>query len=92
MLFKQLAGFADCYGDLAFTPPYLATISARTMLVHGDRDYCFPVSMIADVYAAIPDAYLWIIPRGGHVPIYDKWAPAFTETALEFLGGAWAQK
>jgi pimeloyl-ACP methyl ester carboxylesterase len=92
MLFEQLAGFADSYDDVAFTPPQLSTITARTMLIQGDRDYCFPISMIADVYASIPDAYLWVIPRGGHVPIYDTWAPVFTETALEFLGGAWSGK
>ncbi len=88
-LFEQLAGFAESYDDVTFTPPHLSTIEARTLFVHGDRDYCFPVSMISDVYASIPHSYLWIIPNGGHVPIYDKWQTSFSRTALEFLNGDW---
>jgi len=89
MLFRQLAGFAESYNDVAFTPPWLSTISARTLLVQGDRDYCFPVSMIADLYASIPQSYLWVIPNGGHVPIYDKWQDPFSSTVLEFFAGDW---
>lgn len=91
-LFAQLAGFADSYDDVTFTPPHLSRIEARTLLVHGDRDYCFPVSMIADVYSSIPNAYLWIVPNGGHVPVFGRWTSSFAETALEFLGGSWEKK
>ena len=38
MLFEQMRGLKDSYDDMAFTPPLLATISARTLIVHGDRD------------------------------------------------------
>jgi hypothetical protein len=43
------------------------------------------------MYRFIPNAYLWIIPNGEHVPIKDERAAAFTQTALEFLGGDWEQ-
>jgi pimeloyl-ACP methyl ester carboxylesterase len=36
------------------------------------------------MYRAIPNAALWIVPGGDHVPIYDP-AVAFTATALQFL-------
>ncbi len=77
------------YDDINFTPPQLATIKARTLLVHGDKDYCFPPSMALELYSSIPHTYLWIIPNGSHVPIHGKWEPVFTQNALEFLGGEW---
>jgi len=36
------------------------------------------------MYRSIPNSALWIIPRGGHVPIFDPAIP-FTATALKFL-------
>jgi len=53
--------------------------------VHGDRDNFFPVEIAVNIYRSIPDAALWIIPDGDHVPIYDSTIP-FTSTALKFLG------
>jgi len=88
-LFDWVASLADSYEDMAFTPPHLATIKARTLVVHGDRDYCFPASMAWDIYQAIPKAYLWVVPNGGHVPLQGPQVPAFTEKALAFLRGAW---
>jgi pimeloyl-ACP methyl ester carboxylesterase len=79
----------DDYDDMNFTPPYLSTITAKTLIVNGDRDAFFPVSIPVEMYAAIPHAYLWIVPNGGHIPIRDKHAAAFTQTALEFLRGEW---
>jgi hypothetical protein len=37
----------------------------------------------------MPEDTLWIVPNGGHIPILDKHAEAFTQTALEFLRGEW---
>jgi pimeloyl-ACP methyl ester carboxylesterase len=81
--------FKDVYDDVNFTPPYLSTITAQTLILFGDRDAFFPVSIAAEMYAAIPHAYLWIVPNGGHVPIRDERASAFTQTVLEFLRGEW---
>jgi hypothetical protein len=44
------------------------------------------------MYNSIPTAYLWIIPNGGHVPIFGKRASFFIQTALEFLKGGWDKK
>lgn len=88
-LAAQFHGFADSYDDMNFTAPYLSTIQARTLIVHGDRDVHFPVSIPVEIYRAIPRAYLWIVPNGGHVPILGKHTRQFTETALEFLHGDW---
>jgi pimeloyl-ACP methyl ester carboxylesterase len=52
----------------------LSTITARTLVVHGDCDPFFPADIAVSLYRSIPDAALWIIPGGDHAPIYD---PAF---------------
>jgi pimeloyl-ACP methyl ester carboxylesterase len=89
-LLNRFLSFADSYDDMNFTPPYLSTITAQTLIVHGDRDMFFPVSIPVEMYSAIPNAYLWIVPNGDHVPIMDERSAAFTRTALEFLRGEWA--
>jgi len=91
-LFTWIASLADSYNDMTFTPAFLSTITARTLVVHGDRDYCFPASMAWDIYSAIPEAYLWVVPNGSHVPISGPRAVAFTETAIEFLEGSWDRR
>ncbi len=75
-----------------FTPPYLATISAHTLIVHGDRDPLYPVNLAVEMYEAIPRSYLWIIPNGGHGPIFGDMADLFVKTALAFLRGEWASE
>jgi len=83
----------DTYDDVNFTPPYLSTIAARTLIVHGDHDKFFPVRFPVEMYGAIPHAYLWIVPNGGHVPAFSpRHRDAFQRTALEFLSGAWEKK
>ena len=82
----MLPRFAADETDVAFASETLATISAPTLLIFGDRDWCFPVSMAVEIYEAIPDAALWVVPHGGHVPITGEHAPRFIETVLAFLG------
>jgi pimeloyl-ACP methyl ester carboxylesterase len=88
-LYNWVASLATSYNDMTFTPPYLSTIKARTLVVHGDRDYCFPASMAWDIYDAIPKAYLWVVPNGGHVPMSGPYVEPVTRTALAFLRGDW---
>lgn len=90
-LASQFNRFEDSYDDMNFTPPYLSTISAPTLIVHGDRDAYFPVEIPAETYRAIPRSYLWIVPNGGHIPIFGRWALQFQEVALEFLEGRWEE-
>lgn len=85
-LITQFNAFHENYDDMNFTTESLSTITARTLLVHGDRDNFFPVEIPVSLSRSIPDAVLWIIPGGDHVPVYDTTIP-FTSTALEFLDG-----
>ena len=47
----------------------LSKIKAKTLVIQGDRDPLYPIELTIDMYKGIPNAYLWIIPNGGHVPI-----------------------
>ena len=88
MLFDQMRGLKDSYDDMAFTPPLLGTIAARTLIVHGDRDPLYPVELAIEMYRSIPSSALWVVPNGGHGPIFGALAAPFVETALTFLRGA----
>jgi pimeloyl-ACP methyl ester carboxylesterase len=88
MLYEQMRGLKDSHNDMAFTPPLLATITARTLIVHGDRDPLYPVELAIDMYRSIPSSALWVVPYGGHGPIFGKLAAPFVETALTFLRGS----
>ncbi len=81
---QQFHNFKDSYDDMNFTGPYLSTITARTLIVHGDRDAFFPVTIPVEMYRSIPQSALWIIPNGGHVPILDPKVP-FVATTTAFL-------
>ena len=89
-LITQFNALHENYDDMNFTAQNLSIITARTLVVHGDRDNFFPVEIPVSIYRAIPDAALWIIPGGDHVPIYDSAVP-FTSAALNFLDGAYSK-
>jgi len=84
-LWEWQRGMKDSYDDMSFTPPLLGKIQARTMIVYGDRDFLYPVEMGVEMYRAIPGSALWVVPNGGHGPVFLDHAPQFAKTALAFL-------
>ena len=88
-LFEMVHGFASSVDDVNFTPPYLATITAETLIVFGDRDPLYDVSLGLELYKGIPRSYLWIVPNGGHGPVFGDASARFAEIALPFLRGDW---
>jgi pimeloyl-ACP methyl ester carboxylesterase len=89
-LLRQGRALAEGYDDVNFTPPYLGTIAAETLLVFGDRDPLYPVSLAFELRSAIPRSHLWVVPNAGHAPVFADHAPRFVETALSFLRGGWS--
>jgi pimeloyl-ACP methyl ester carboxylesterase len=87
-LWRMQRALAESHDDMNFTPPALSRIRARTLIVYGDRDPLYPVELAVEMYRAIPQAALWVVPGGGHGPIYLDAAAAFVQNALAFLGGA----
>jgi pimeloyl-ACP methyl ester carboxylesterase len=86
-LWKWQRGMNTSYDDMNFTPPLLGAIEASTLIVHGDRDFLYPLEMAVDMYRAIPGSALWVVPNGGHGPVFHDAATQFAETALNFLRG-----
>ncbi|HKW26777.1 MAG TPA: alpha/beta hydrolase [Terriglobales bacterium] len=78
-------GMKDSYDDMNFTPPVLSRITASTLIVYGDRDPLYPVEMAVEMYRAIPKAALWVVPSGGHGPVFMDAAAQFAQTALSFF-------
>lgn len=84
-LIDIMRSLADSYDDVNFTTADLGRISAGTLIVFGDRDPLYPVSMAVDLYNAIPRAALWVVPRGGHGPVFGDDAARFRDVAMTFL-------
>jgi pimeloyl-ACP methyl ester carboxylesterase len=85
-LWRQARAFADSHDDMCFTPPLLATITARTLIVTGDRDPLYPLQIFVDQYRDIPGSTLYVVPGGGHGPIFLEARAEFVRVALAFLG------
>lgn len=88
-LFAMVHAFADSVDDVNFTPPLLSRITASTLIVFGDRDPLYPVSLAFDLHHAIPRSFLWVVPNGPHGPIFGDGAAQFSTTAFAFLRGEW---
>jgi pimeloyl-ACP methyl ester carboxylesterase len=84
-LWDWARGMKDSYDDMNFTPLSLSTITASTLIVYGDRDPLYPIEMAVDMYRTIPRSALWVVPNGGHGPVFFDAAPQFAETALAFF-------
>jgi len=88
-IIAQTRAMAETHDDVNFTPPLLGTITARTLIVFGDIDPLYPVSLAFELRTAIPRSSLWVVPNGGHGPVFGPNAPQFVETAAAFLRGDW---
>ena len=84
-LWQWQRGMKDSYDDMNFTPPLLARIKAPTLIVYGDRDFLYPVEMALEMYRTIPKSALWVVPNGGHGPVFMDAAPQFVQTTLSFF-------
>jgi pimeloyl-ACP methyl ester carboxylesterase len=84
-ILASTSAFANSYEDMNFTPPYLSTIQARTLIVQGDRDPLYPVEISVEMAKAIPQSSLWVVPNGGHVPLIGGRWNEFLHTAAAFL-------
>ena len=84
-LWEWQLGMKDSYDDMNFTPAALHAIKASTLVVYGDRDFLYPVEMAVEMYRAIPRSALWVVPNGGHGPVFLDAAPQFVQTAVSFL-------
>ena len=77
--------FATSFDDLNFTPPLLSTIKVRTFIIQGDRDPLYPIELSVEMFKAIPNSRLWIVPNAGHGPVIGVRWSEFIQTSSAFL-------
>jgi len=80
--------FADNPDDMRFTPERLRTITAKTLVVAGDRYSLYPVELAVELYRGLPNSALYVVPDGGHRPIFMGEREPFVKRALAFLSGS----
>jgi pimeloyl-ACP methyl ester carboxylesterase len=84
-LIGQFRAFGSDYDDMSFKPADLAKIKAPALIIHGDRDEFFPVSIPVAMYQSIPNAELWIVPGGTHAPTADADETEFVRKIESFM-------
>jgi pimeloyl-ACP methyl ester carboxylesterase len=84
-LVDRVRSYENDTDDINFSAAQLHTIRARTLIVRGDRDNLFPVETALKMYRGIPNSELWVVPGGGHVPIWGDRKPEFLRVTREFL-------
>jgi pimeloyl-ACP methyl ester carboxylesterase len=84
-LWRHAREFADDRDDMNFSAATLGAITARTLIVHGDRDPLYPVELAVELYRSIPNSALFVVPNGGHGPIFGEQAAPFVAEATAFL-------
>jgi pimeloyl-ACP methyl ester carboxylesterase len=84
-LYDMTRSFATSHDDMAFTAADLARITARALIVHGDRDHLYPVELAVELFRGIPRSALWVVPQGSHGPIFGPHAAPFAAAALRHL-------
>jgi pimeloyl-ACP methyl ester carboxylesterase len=62
----------------------LAAISAPTLVVSGDRDEYIPLEHTLEIYRALPNAQLLVLPKRGHATFSGS-AERFNPFILDFL-------
>jgi pimeloyl-ACP methyl ester carboxylesterase len=70
--------------ELPFTPTDLEKITCPTLILHGDRDRYFPVHVPVNMYRAIPNAELCILPNCGHL-LPEESPEMFEKVLADFL-------
>lgn len=64
----------------------LSTIRAKTLLIAGDNDPLIPVETLLEMYHAIPDCAMWVMPNATHITASNTWrAKSFSEEVIRFL-------
>lgn len=68
----------------ALPPSRLSTLTTPTLLLWGQHDRIFPLSVAQDAQQNIPNASLQVVPGTGHVPFFEK-REAFLGMLAPFL-------
>ncbi|WP_157638170.1 alpha/beta fold hydrolase [Flexithrix dorotheae] len=67
-IFSDIRKFAENSSPLI--REQLGEIDLPILLIFGDRDSFYSMETIAEMYNALPNAQLWVIPEQGHAPVW----------------------
>lgn len=93
-LIASFHALADLTEEVSVPRERLSRIEARTLIVTGDRDPRVPLNVALEMYEAIPNAALWVVPMEGHSAVWADWggspeaASIFPAVLRRFLGSA----
>ncbi len=82
---RHANAFAIDKTDMNFNTQDLSLITARTMIIQGDRDFLYPLDISIEMFHAIPKSALWIVPEAGHGPLMEENPDYFIERTTKFL-------
>ena len=71
-IMEQFDGFGNSFVDFDVSPEHLMTIETKSLLLWGDRDLNFPVEFALEMYRAMPNAELWVLPNQGHMALWQS--------------------
>jgi pimeloyl-ACP methyl ester carboxylesterase len=69
----------------------LKSISARTLIVHGDKDVATPIECIAKAKKNLPNSFLWVLPNTEHGAHTGENKGDFIRISKEFFSEAWSK-
>lgn len=69
-IFRQYNGLAESKEEL--TRDQLAQISAKVLVVWGEKDPAFTMKQGLELYQSLPHSALFIIPEQGHTPLWEE--------------------
>lgn len=86
---KRVAEALDpATSDHAHSLETLRAITQPTLLAVGDRDPLVPLPQVLEMYEAMPNAGLWLLPYSTHVAATNTWrSDCFAAEVMRFLQG-----
>ena len=72
----------DLNYNISISPKELQQIKATTLIIAGDTDPIVGLDAAIELKSNLPNANLWVIPGGGHIPITQESNSAFIQSAL----------
>jgi 3-oxoadipate enol-lactonase len=84
VLLDMLFAMAADPEALPFQPMDLAAITRPTLVVHGDRDWLYPIEHAVALYRTIPQAELAVVPDSDHGP-NSQHPDIFVRLLVDFL-------
>lgn len=72
-LYDEMPKMLETYNNFDIYSNNFSETNIRSLIILGDRDYYFKPEYAVEMYNALPNSQLWIIPGQGHLPFRADW-------------------